>query len=305
MENNNITLFVDENFTKEEIEDFLSDIALVFVEKYFLNNTLSNFQYEKDVFKILNNLIKKELLEIFKNEEELYEGLSLHFFKKYFKLLFSLISELLLKELAYSNHNIVEFLKYYSLNTIVIDTIKYKVPQIKEKDGPRWNVTSMLGILKVYIKAKDYVDKIQIQTHQTNKKLQTYYIDGLSPIQHNENIAKESKILEQKIISNASQINILRDSLNLEVNEEKILKIKIQLQNAKDTRLELREIKANFVKLKIKQIKLMQYNELIKTMESYQRNTKDKYIILKKNQDSYNSLKNSLVIALISKKQVI
>ncbi len=300
-----IVLYCEENYTDKEMDKILYSVAFIFIQKYFLKTTLSNLLYEKNVFRILKKIMAKKLLDISKQTEGFCQELSLYLFKKYFKQLFSLIAQLLLKEVAYSNQDIINFLKYYSLDTIVIQGIKYKVPQLKEKDGPRWNVTAMMGILKTYIKTQDYLKNAEKEILKIQKNLEEFHVNGITPKEHNDKITLRYSLLEKEILTNSKQINILRDSINIEKNEEVTLNLIGELTLSEEKRLTLRETKSKLLQLKVKQIKLLQYDELLNKIEANKHNTKAHYKILTTNQASYESLKNSLIIALISKKEEI
>ncbi len=305
METNKIALFCDENFTKKEIEIFLFDISFIFIRKYFINKVISNEYYEKNVFQILKKLINKGLLDIFKNKIEICEDLSFYIFKKYFKSLFAFISEFLLKEIAYSNQNVIEFLKYYSLDVIVIDNIKYQVPQLKEEDGHRWNIVPILGVLKIYIKTQDYIDEIQLKIIELEKNSIKLNINSFSPIEHNNNLKIQNEVSEQSILHNSNRISILRDSISLEKDDAQLQNLTQELDVEIRQRLILRENKSMLVKQKVKNTQISEYNSLIKEIDLLKYNTKAQYLILEKNKDSYQSIKNSLFFLLISKKKVI
>ena len=301
-----VELFYTQNFSKESIDELCADVAHEVLEKYFLSTCIDNATYEKEIIKIIKKNLILQLLSSFKQEKEFITLLSIYIFKKHFKLIFQFLSEYLMEEVAYSNHDVIAFLKYYSLDRLVVDKQKYKVPQIRENDdAPRWNVTSMLGILKVYVKTQEQLHTMKSNLKDLEIKILKYYIDDLSPVQYNENIEKKFKDLEIKIKENASKINMIHDSLSILTDEVDINKTNHELKLTQAHRIRLREEKATLTKAKIKQFTLLEYQNLLKKAESVQREIKPKNKIIEQNNSAYLSIKNALAKALISKKQAI
>jgi len=302
---NALESFYTYNFSQEDTEILCENIAEEFLQKYFLDSTINNATYEKDVFKSIKKLIILHLDSKFTKEMDFYVPFAIYFFKKNLKLIFQNLSEYIMEEVAYSNHDVINFLKYYSLDTIVVDSKKYKVPQIREKEGDRWNVVSMLGILKVYVKTYEQLETIQNDIESIQTKIASFYINDTSPIEHNKEIEKKHEIIEEEIKNNASLIDTINDSLVILKNEDALNKARKELEGAQVQRLNLREEKAVLTKAKIKQVNMYQYKELVKQLESLQRSAKPNEKIIAQNQESYNSIKNSLTQALISKKQAL
>ena len=301
----NLELFYTKKFSNEEIEDLCFEIAQTVLEKYFLSGTFTNAIYEKEIFKVVKNLIIMDLNNSFNNDLEFHLLLSVYIFKKNFKIIFQYLSELIMEEVAFSNTIIIDFLKYYSLQTLVVDNKKYDVPNIQEDDGPIWNVTSMLSILKTYVKTQKQVDIIEDDIKIVRHKIQSYYIDNISPVEHNQMVEKKYLDLEDQISQNASDINIIHDSLRILKDSEEIEAANYELEVAQKQRIELRDEKAELIKIKVKQYKMFEYEALIKQQEKLLREIKPKHKIIEQNQSSYLSIKRALTKALISKKQAI
>ncbi|MDB2562120.1 hypothetical protein N9X61_00800 [Sulfurimonas sp.] len=302
---NQLDFFYRENFSGTDIDELCHDIAETILEKYFISNIIDNATYEREIFKIIKKLIISHLQSSFNADIEFNVLFSVYIFKKHFKLIFSYLSEYLMQEVAYSNQNVINFLKYYSLDTLVVDRKKYVVPQIKESNGARWNVISMLSILKTYIKALDYIDEVRSSVESLEKKVQTFHKDGLEPHEYNELIEKKYTKLTDKISKNAKDISIIHDSLTILKDEVEISSTRQELQNAENERIRLREEKAELIKLKIKQIKILEYNALVKKYDLLKRDIKPQEKLIEQNNDAYISIKNALTKALISKKQAI
>ncbi len=297
--------FYKESFSKQEIEDFFYDIAILFVEKYFLYSTITNLEYEKNVTRLLQKLIIENIYNEFKYDKEFCLGFSGFIFRKHFKLTFEFIAELLLKELASSNKSIIKFLKYYSLNVIVIDGKKYKVPELTADNELRWHVGTMMNFTKIYIDTYKHINNFEDKIKQLNHEIASYNIDDLTPIEHNEIIQKKYLILYQEIQMNAQKIDILHDSLNIITDDNELIILNIKLEELKKQRMKLREKKAILQGQKVKQIIINKFQELTKQLAILKREVKPHYKILKQNEASFESIKRALTKALISKKQLV
>lgn len=305
IEEDELESFYSEYFSEEEIENLFFDISLIFVQKYFLEKHISNVQYEKDVFNLIQKLIIEDLEGKFECSREFYKGFSGYIFRKHFKLVFQFIAELLLKEIAFSNKHVIEFLKYYSSDVIVIDGRKYKVPELKAESGLKWHVVSMMALTKIYVKTQEYIFEAQNSIEKLDSKVLSMHIDDLSPIEYNSAYHKKYQQLSDKITTNARKIEEFRDSLEILKDEDESYNIRNELREFEDERIKLREKKAVLKSNKVEPRVITQYNKLIKELETIKRGIKVKQKVLQQNEDSFLSIKNALVKALISKKQLV
>jgi len=65
----------------------------------------------------------------------------------------------------------MEFLKYYSLDIIIIAGKKYKIPSLRTDTGQQWNSISILSVTKMYIKTKNSLEKIASSTKEKEDKI--------------------------------------------------------------------------------------------------------------------------------------
>ena len=300
-----VELFYKSYLNDEIIDDLCYETAQNILTNYFIERIIDNASYEKEIFKSIKKILILKLQTLFQQDLEFTTSLAIFIFKKHFKLIFNYLSEALMYEVAYSNENVINFLKYYSLDTIVVERLKYVVPQIKEENGPRWNVVSMLSVLKTYVKTQDQLDLLEQKLQTLESEAQIYYVDEYSPYEYNNIIQRKFEESDEKIKNNALRINAIRDYISLLQEDDELTKAKEELNIEESIRLELREEKAQLVKAKIKQFKLAQYEAIIKQIEQIQREKLPKQKIIEQNKDSYISIKNALMKALISKKQAL
>jgi len=300
-----LDLFYNQHFSEEKVETFCKNISSIIIEKYFVVYTIDNATYEKEIFKIIKKLIILHLESSFDKEMEFNLLFSVYIFKKHFKLIFAYLSEYLMKEIAYSNQNVIDFLKYYSLDTLIVEMKRYTIPQIKDVNGLRWNVVSMLSVLKTYVKTQDKLNEIQPTIKSLEKDIRSFYKNGLSPEDHNALVEKNYASLNEQIIKNASHIANIHDALVILKGDTELALTHKELQDAEYERLELRQKKAQLTKLKIKQHEMLEYTNLVKQYDAIQHEIKPKKKIIEQNKSSYLCIKNALIKALISKKQAI
>jgi hypothetical protein len=297
--------FYDEYFDNEDIKIFFKNIASNFVQKYFLDKQISNEAYEKDVFKLIQKLIIKDLSSEFECNLEFHKGFSGYIFRKHFRLVFQYITNLLLKEVVNSNSNTIEFLKYYSLNIIVKDGVKYKIPEFIADNGVRWHIVSIIAIAKNYINIKELINNKETSINEINKEIEGFHIDGVSPIKHNADNFEKFKKLDLLIKNNEKKIEILRDSLEICTSDEEADVLEDELNKLQDERILLRKNKSTLNAQKVKQLSIDRYNALASQIELLKKEISAKYKILNQSKESFDSVTSALINALISKRKVI
>jgi hypothetical protein len=297
--------FYDNFFLKEENKNFFYSVAEQFVDIYLLEKKIDNVIYEKYAFSFIQSIITERLISSFDHNDEFFKGFSGYVFRIHFKEVFGYISYLILSEISSSNRYVMDFLKYYSLDVVVLNGKKYKVPMIEASNGLKWSVSSMISIVKIYIKTEISLDKILEKIYNLEEELLDLYIGNRSPLDYNKAFTKEIEKLTKDISYNMGRLNSCLDLLNSSKNEKDIATLKTDiaamkrdLQYQKDEKIRLTS------KLVAKDI-IIKYTNLKREMDSLIRQEKRDEKILAQNKDSYLSIKNSLVKALTSKKVLL
>jgi len=296
---NDLESFYNDIFLQEDYQDFFYFVADSFVKEHLIGKKLDNKNYEQNVFPIIQSIITKRLEDYFDHNEEFFKGFSGFVFRKHFKEVFEYIADFILNKLADNNDYIVNFLKYYSLSVVIVNGKRYKVPTIEAEDGWKWNVASMLPVIKVFIKADLSVYALETEINELYKKTLEFNINNTSPVLYNKTINKEIDKIKQDILYETKRldahISILKDdSLNQKLKDE-IASIKQDLQNKR------RNIKNLEEKLVLKD-NLLKYTDLKRDLDSKVRYKEREEIVLKKNEKSFDMIANALVKALTSKK---
>ncbi len=295
--------FYNDFFSKEENGDFFYTVAKEFVRTYFLEQQIDNETYEKNVFSYIQAIITNKLLATLDDNSDFFNGFSGYIFRIKFKEVFGYIAKLILQEIARSNPYMNQFLKYYSLNIIVIGEEKYKVPVLEAESGLKWNVISILSIVKIYVKIETSIKTLKQDMAEIDDELFEMQIGDLSPIEYHSLLFKEKAALEHKIAKGMVKTSKYMDSLQLakEDNDKAILTDKIR--NMKKEIQEIRDQKAQLISIMPKKNILTKYSELEKELITTIRLLKAEEVILDKNKVAYQSIKSALVKALTSKKQ--
>lgn len=286
-------------------KDFFYFVADDFVNTYILEKKIDNMVYEKYVFAFIQNIVIENLERHFDYNKEFFKGFSGYIFRIHFKEVFGYIADLVLEEISNSNKHMIEFIKYYSLNVVVVNGQKYKVPELEAENGLKWSVSSMMSIIKIYIKTDKSIEMLQNRQDEMQESIESLYVNGISPIEYNNNIGDEMEKISQELFYDNKKLNVYMDSLDATKDEKEkeglkkdILQIKADIQQKKDEKEKLAS------KL-IDKGRLLKYNDTLKDIDSIKRQEKREERLLEQNRDSYLSIKNSLIKALTSKKVLL
>lgn len=297
--------FYKEYFSKAESKKFFNLIVKEFTQRYFLEERIDNDRYEKNVFAYVQTIIMQKLVNEFDYCEDFLKGFSGYIFRIHFNEVFEAIAEFMLNEISRSNDYMVEFLKYYSLNIIILDGTKYKVPLLQTEEGMKWNVVSMLSVAKVYIRTKISIEEIKEYARELDKKKLEFFVEGVSPVEYNKECREDRQKLTELLRAEARVLQDMLDDIYGIKDPKEKEQIRIEIEEKKQ---EIKDIKKTIENISAKEIKrgvLDKYLKLEREMESILRDIKAQEKILKQNTDSFLSIKKSLVKALISKKQRI
>jgi len=295
--------FHKEFFADEENKNFFELISKKFFQKYFTEEPINNEIYEKYVFSYIKQIIAEQLDSMYDDDNDsFFQGFAGYIFRIHFTEVFEYIADLMLYEIAINNNYIIKFLKYYSLNILVIGGKKYKVPSLETADGLRWNVVSMLSIAKVYTKSKRNLDQFKKEINKIHKEMSQFYVEGLSPNEYNALMFEKITQFEKEIQKQKLELEKNYDSLELSTDENEDRKIRREITKIKSRIETMFNQKKEIFNSMISKAKIHQYTNLQKELESLQKEYKKEKKIISQNQKAYMSMRNSLVKALTEKK---
>ena len=244
-------------------------------------------------------------MEIYDDSDGFFTGFAGYIFRIHFKDVFEHIADLILNEIAISKTSIIEFLKYYSQDIILVGGKKYKVPSLESKEGLRWNVGSMLSITKIYIKSKRAIKNLQQESIDLNKQIEMLYIGNLTPLEYQSAQIQKRQSFDSDIAHHNKKLERYVDVLSQIDNEEKRAEMKKEVHALKEMVSKLLQEKKNLSEESIDKGILSQYTHMQKQIDSINRQLKREQRIISQNKTSYQSIRESLIKALISKKQLL
>lgn len=295
--------FNREHFSNKENKEFFDLAAKLFVNKYFNEKNINNHEYEKNVFAYIQLIITEQLMNTFDHCEDFFKGFSGYIFRRNFQEVFDHIAELILVEVAMSNKYMIDFLKYYSLNIVVIGGNRYQVPALEADNGLRWNVVSMMSIVKLYVRTNSISKAMGSALDKKNVELMSLAIDGLSPVEYNTKQIDEKNKLLNLLIKYEDDLEKCKDSLSLAKNETRKLELREEMKFIKENMQKVKEENKKLLKKVVKREDINKFIALDKEIASMHRALKREDKILSQNIEAFNSIQNALVKALISKKK--
>lgn len=298
------TVYID-YFKNHENEDFFPIVAKLFVEKYFYETKINNVTYEKNVFSYIQNIIIEQLADFCSYNDEFLKGFSGYVFRKHFNSVFEFISDLILIEISASNEYMIDFLKYYSLNIVIINGVKYRVPELITEDGLKWNVVSMLSIVKIYIKTRSNLKILKSEIYKLDEKILALSIEGLTPLEYQKKHAKDKQKVLDDIAKQKHKLEKYSDSLQLSENDKEKQILRVDIENIKIEIDKLNKKKAFLATRIVKKSIIKNYVDLTRDKDSLTREQRRDEKIMGQNAKAFNSIKSALTKALISKKERI
>ena len=297
--------FNEEFFADEENKNFFLMIAKEFVQVYLLEKEINNHEYEKNVFSYIQKNILAHITKLYDNSDGFFTGFSGYVLRNNFMLVFEYIADLLMEEISRSNNTIVDFLKYYSSDIVLVGGHKYKVPSIESDNGVAWTVVSMLPVIKAYVKAKKTVQSFKHEIHLMTPKIKKFYIGNTSPVIFNNALLKTIQNLEVKIITKTKKLKVHYSSLE-KIENEKIRQIKEKEKASIVSEIKELDKERELYSLRIVQPNVLrEYRQLQADLDSFIRHLKVQENIISNNKENYLSMRSSLVKVLISKKKLL
>lgn len=297
--------FYDEFFEESENKKFFIRVAKEFVVTYLKSQKITNDIYEKHVFAYIHAIVFKRLVEIYDDSDGFFTGFAGYIFRIHFKEVFEHIADLILDEIAMSNATIIDFLKYYSQDIIVVSAKKYKVPSLESKEGLRWNVGSMLSITKIYIKSTKVLQSLQQEDISLNRQIQKLYIGNLTPLEYQSAQVQKRQSFDSDIVHHNKKLQRYVDLLSQINNQDQRSEMKKDIHSLKETISNLLQEKKDLSEESIDKGVLGQYTHMQKEIDTLNRQLKREQRIITQNRDSYKSIRESLIKALISKRQLL
>ena len=305
IEEDELEQFYHEFFEDSENKNFFVSVATEFVEIYLKDKKITNESYEKNVFTHIHTITFELLIELYDDSDGFFKGFAGYIFRLHFKDVFEHIADILLDEISISNTNIINFLKYYSQDVIVVGGKKYRVPSLEAKDGLKWNVGSMLSIAKMYTKSKRSIQDLQRESVNLNNQIKSLHIGNLTPIEYQTAQIQKRQSYDDDIAHQNRKLEKYLDTLGTIEDPNEKYEMKTEVHFIKEGIIRLKEEKSALSEVAIDQNSIRKYSQLQKDTDSLNRQLKREKLVITQNKESYTSIRESLIKALISKKQLL
>jgi len=295
--------FQNDYFSLQENKDFFYFTAKRFVDVYFNQRQITNKIYELKVFAYIQSIIKEQLTEEFEQNDDFFIGFSGYIFRIYFKEVFEHIADLILEEISLLNGYMIDFLKYYSLDVVIVDGEKYKIPSLKSDNGQHWNSVSILSVAKSYVKTKQLIATIKKDYYILENQISSLYIGEETPLEYNNKVIKHLKQIEDNISSYKHRCDLKIDALNGEKKDEKKDMLRVEIQEIKDLVSSLEGQRSQLLRKKIQPDILNRFSSLDRELNILDRKFARESKVLEQSEQAYQSIRGALVKALIAKKE--
>lgn len=291
-----------EYFDKDSINVFLEMIANTVFEDIFFHKRISNKQYEKNIYSIIQTLIAQELVEFTDKNIEFRKGFAGFMFRINFLYVFKHISNNVLKHISMREDFILDWLKYYDGKVFVDDGVKYLAPELITPDGERWNPVVIYSNISVWFKIREKIVFFNERLKSIDKTMQTLEVEGKTPLDYKNHLLEEQQYcldfvhtLNQKISNLIDEKHMTKDTQRVELIKKNILILRTEL---KEYEKDIEEIDTEILHIKSQS----QYKKLLEEKSHIYSDLKREEKLLEKNFKTYNSIQSALIKAMTSKR---
>jgi hypothetical protein len=295
----------EEFFAQQENKNFFYYVAKLFTQIYFLEQKMDNFTYEAKRFSLIQSIVSEQLNNSYNNDDDFCTGFAGYIFRIHFQEVFEHIANFILAEIAISNDYMLNFVKYYSSDVIVLDGKRYKVPMLETESGLRWNVASILSIVKIYVKTKTSIDSMKKNINELNKRLQELHVEGYPPAEYKSILLNKKEKLEEDIIQDKKKIEKCYDLLDLTKDKDEKVKLQEEVRSIRDGIEKKREERKTISSKMVKASIINEYSKIQNDIDGITRQIRRSQRVLEQNEEAYTSIKHALAKALASKRVLI
>lgn len=295
----------DEFFAQQQNKNFFYYVAKLFVQVYFLEQKIDNFTYENKRFSLIQSIVSEQLNHAYNNDDDFCTGFAGYIFRIHFQEVFEHIANFILAEIAISNDYMIGFVKYYSSNVIVLEGKRYKVPELETESGLRWNVASILSIVKIYVKTKTSIDRMKKNINELNQDLLELHVEGHPPAEYKKILLKQKEKIEDDIIQDKKKVEKCYDLSDLSNDKNEKAKLQREIRALRDEIEVKREERKSISNKMVKASVINEYNKIRNEIDGIKRQMKRDQRVLEQNEESYISIRHALAKALASKRVLI
>jgi hypothetical protein len=294
----------EEFFLEVNIETFLDNVSMSLFEHELNFAYINNIYFEKNVLHLCKNAIADELSFCVTQNREYLLSLAGYIFRKNFEAIHRRFAVEIFELISKKNENAEKFLSYYTGKIYIEDNKKYAIPDLLDKDGKRWNATSMSAISSIWLRTKHKKDKLEVELKNLTKNFSTLF-----------GKYESLQVLLTQYLSDIKKLSIEYNRLENEIIEleikRKIDYKKEELLHSKhhkmlDIKRKLGEIKSKKDKIEFKLKKdSSKYNEQKNLLNNIKKEIYGLNQNLNVNSNSYNTVVDALTFTLMKRKKLV
>lgn len=167
------------------IKPFLNSVMYDLFEHDLNFREIDNRFFEANALKMIHARIVQELTNYVSFDEDYLIGLASYILRRNFEEIHSYIVFEILQAIYKKSEQALKFLLFYDGRTVLIKNKKYKIPQIEDPKGNRWNISSMVSISNAWFNAKqrvkhleDHLSEIQDEIDVETENVRTKNLSG-------------------------------------------------------------------------------------------------------------------------------
>ena len=184
----------------------------------------------------------------------------------------------------------VDFLKYYALDVIVINGLKYQIPALEAENGLRWNIISITSIAKVFIKVKRSLEKLKADIVRLNEEVSTMSFGKVSPVEYNEKLMKQKDKITVKIAEETKDLRIYSDKHDYAKNDNEKERLKVRVNNIKENIKKLQQERDTTVSKILDEGVIKKYRKIDVEIQQAQRQIRAEEKVLSQNLGTFKVL---------------
>ena len=197
------------------------------------------------------------------------------------------------------------FVNYYSVDVLVLDGKKYKVPSIEASDGLSWNTTSVQLIAKKYFETQNSKKILLNEVNQLQQETSALHIEGISPLVYQTEVTKKLQEFNLNLKMHSKELEINLDSLAVAKNDDEKKRLKDKTDDLKNLIQHVGKQKKEISTKTVTDSTLTKYNMHKKNLEAKEKKLKNEEAIADRSKNLYLPMRNAFIKALISKKKLM
>ncbi len=294
----------EEYFDQNSLNKFIKKISYDVFKYLFVRKQVTNDFYENNIYKIIQNYIAEELVDIEDKNAEFRKGFAGYIFRINFVDVFSHISDKMLESISYRDEYLTQWIKYYNGQVIIKHGRRYEAPSIISLSGQKYNPSAIFGTIAMWFKTRDKINMLKKRLRDIETNLEKLKIDNLSPIEYKNELLQEKAYLDNYIEEANERIKYLLDKRLLTKDENEKYDINDEIQ---ELRIDIKEDRAELedINFHVNNLDTISTKRLEEDRTRLEKDIIREEKALEQNLKVYKSVQSALVKALTSKRKPI